>query len=91
MEIESEVLRQVALYSGVARERISGQTELRAELGMEPVVILMLLITLCESFGLDVFELQFDLGTVTVVDDLVALFAARAVPVAEVPYCCALH
>ncbi len=66
----------MALYAGVSKEEITGATLLREELGFDSLVILMLLITLAESLGRNVFVLSFDLARLECVDDLVAVFPA---------------
>ncbi len=87
--IRTEVFRQVALYAGVDKKDISGESLLYDELGMDPLVILMLLITLAESLGKNVFTLRFELENLNSVDDLVTVFHPPAVSVSQprVRYC----
>jgi len=72
--VEREVFRQVALYAGVGKEEITGDTLLREELGFDSLTILMLLITLAESLGRNIFALPFELERLRCVDDLVTVF-----------------
>ncbi len=76
--INSEVFRQVALYAGINRADIRSEKLLRDDLGMDSLTILMLLITLAESLGRNVFTLRFELEHLKSVDDLVAVFHPAA-------------
>ncbi len=86
--IESEVLRQVALYSGVSRDDLHGAMLLCEDLGLGPLTVLMLLITLSEALEMDILTLRFDLDSLETVADLVALFCpATACDMTRVSHC----
>ncbi len=90
-QIEAEVFRQVALYAGVDKKDITGETRLKEELGFDSLVILMLLITLAESLGRNIFVLPFDLNRLKCVEDLVAVFPAPFPAFGDLQPVCCLH
>ncbi len=89
--INSEVFRQVALYAGINKTDIRSEKLLRDDLGMDSLTILMLLITLAESLGRNVFTLRFELDHLKSVDDLVTVFHPAAGSDIQPPVRCCLH
>ena len=86
--VESEGLRQGALYAGMDSNELYGGMLLQEDLGLGPLTVLMLLITLGESLGKDALALSFNLGSLNTVDDLVDLFCpAAACSAPRVSYC----
>ncbi len=86
--VEAEVLRQVALFAGVERKELYRGLLLQEDLGLGPLAVLMLLITLSESLGKDPLAISLNLGSLNTVDDLVELFCPAAVCSApRVSYC----
>ncbi len=76
---ESEVLRQVALYAGVGSDELYGGMLLHDDLGLGPLTVLMLLVTLGETLEMDALTLPFNLESLNTVDDLIELFCPVAV------------